>query len=115
MEEKSKIVHVYGDSSVSFRKNIDFSSLVGRKIIDFSPHCGTYGQGGPGFAGFKLEALRDQPEEWLILCIWGAPSWLTVNGQWLEAHPEQYDIQRPLISNFSPKLKKAFTYPAFTN
>ena len=97
MEKQSKITRAYGDANVSLVGDIDFDSLIGRKVIQFSPYCGTYGQGGPGFVGFKLEA----PEEWLILCLWGAACWLTVNEHWLEAHPNQYDIQRPLVSNFS--------------
>ncbi len=101
MEERGKIIRAHGDKDVSVRGNIDFDSLIGRKVIEFCPYCGTYGQGGPGFIGFNLEVDARQPEEWLILCIWGGACWLTVNKQWLGAHPEQYDIQRPLVSNFS--------------
>ncbi len=101
VEERSKIIRAYGDKDVSLKGEFDFGNLIGRKVIQFSPYCGTYGQGGPGFVGFKLEADADYPEEWLILCVWGAADWLTVNKQWLGAHPKQYDIQRPLMSNFS--------------
>ena len=101
VKKESKIIRAYGDNDVSLRRNIDFGSLIGRKVIEFSPSCGTYGQGGPGFVGFNLEADESQSGEWLILCLWGAACWLKVNGQCLGAHPEQYNIHRPLMSNFS--------------
>lgn len=77
----------------------DSSRIVGRRVTEWTDAAGTYGQGGPGFVGFKLEDTGRQPEEWLILCLWAADNWLTVNGQWLGAHPNQYNQQRPLTSN----------------
>lgn len=77
--------------------------ILGRVVSDWSPYCGTYGQGGPGFIGFKLKATDKYPEEWLILCIWGAGDWLTVNGRWLDAHIDQHQIQRPLFAGWGGK------------
>lgn len=76
--------------------------IVGRRIAEWSAYCGTYGMGGPGFFGLRVEATSDYPEEWLILRLWGAPDWLNVNGRWLEANPGQYSAEnRPLHSNFA--------------
>ncbi|MFA6227600.1 MAG: hypothetical protein WC668_00210 [Patescibacteria group bacterium] len=77
--------------------------VVGRKVIEWNSCCGTYGQGGPGFLGFKLEKNFRYHEEWLILRIWGADNWLLVNGLWFAADPDQYDIQVPLYSNYYEK------------
>lgn len=101
MSEESQIIPTYAVDDVIIKRNIDFGSLLGRKVISFSSSCGTYGQGGPGFVGFKLEANGTHPEEWLILCLWGAAYWLTVNGRWLGAHPDQYHIQKPMMSDIS--------------
>lgn len=76
-----------------------YERVLGRRILEFSPYCGSYGMGGPGFLGFKLEKTEQYSEEWLIQCIWGGGDWLSANGQWIHAHPDQYEIQQPLMSN----------------
>lgn len=108
---KSEIIPVSGDEDgdVIIRDAVDFDALVGREVTAYSPYCGTYGPGGPGFAGFKLAATDTLPEEWLMLCLWGAANWLTVNNRWLEAHPSQYEIQKPLMSNLHNQTWDEFT------
>ncbi len=44
----------------------------------------------------------------LILTLCGASEWLLYNGQWISSHPNQYDIQNPLIG-FSDREWKDFT------
>tara|TARA_B100002051_G_scaffold147570_1_gene139637 strand:+ start:7945 stop:8475 length:531 start_codon:yes stop_codon:yes gene_type:complete len=105
----SKIISTHAGDSVTIERDIDFGNVVGRQVIQFSPYCGTYGQGGPGFVGFKLKAHGERPEEWLILCLWCSDDWLTVNGRWLGAHPDQYGTQKPMISNFSGQKWDEFT------
>jgi hypothetical protein len=56
--------------------------------------------GGPGFFGLELAAKGRYPREWLVLTLWGAGGWLLLDGQWIEAHPNQYHVQRPLFSHF---------------
>ncbi len=74
--------------------------IVGRRVIDWSESLGSYGMGGPGFFGLRLAAQGEYPEEWLALRLWGADNWLLLDDQWVGAHPNQYDIQEPLYSNF---------------
>lgn len=54
--------------------------IVGRKTIDMSTCIGSYGMGGPGFFGLCLAKTESFPEEWLILTLWGATSWLQLDG-----------------------------------
>ncbi|MDO8668936.1 MAG: hypothetical protein Q7K65_01445 [Candidatus Buchananbacteria bacterium] len=77
--------------------------VIGREIIEWSGYCGTYGQGGPGFLGFRLRKTFRYREEWLILRIWGATNWILVNDMWLAANPDQYNVQIPLYSNHYKK------------
>jgi hypothetical protein len=75
--------------------------VVGRRVLKWSAYCGTYGQGGPGFFGLQLAAGNGHAEEWLILRLWSAPAWLTVNGRWLDANQSRHpNGSRPLHSNF---------------
>jgi hypothetical protein len=79
-----------------------FERIVGRKVTAWSASLGSYGMGGPGFFGLKLAAKGEYPDEWLVLRVWGAGCWLLLDGQWIEAHPNQYQVQEPLYSNFGP-------------
>jgi hypothetical protein len=53
------------------------SSVLGREIMDWIPHAGTYGMGGPGFLGIHFDT------EWLIVAIWGAGNWFRLDGRLL--------------------------------
>ena len=64
--------------------------------MEVAYHAGTYGMGGPGFFGLLLTASLRAPEEWLLCTLWGAGSWMIVDGRWLLAHPEQYAQKKPL-------------------
>lgn len=76
--------------------------VVGRTILEWDHACGTSGErgGSPGFFGLRLAERGQLPEEWLILTLWFAFDWLELDGRWVSAHPTQYEIQRPLYSNF---------------
>lgn len=65
------------------------------KIVDFCPHLGTYGMGGPGFAGFKLEGAFG--ERWLVYCIWSAGEHILLDNRILDCHPRFADTYRPWI------------------
>lgn len=59
-------------------------AVLGRKVQEISMRCGTYGMGGPGFAGFRLAE-----DLWLILTLWGAAAWLQVDGRPIEANADR--------------------------
>jgi hypothetical protein len=69
---------------------------LGRKVLKWNAMLGSYGMGGPGFFGMRLEKSQEFPEEWFTLTVWGAGDWLLVNGRWVTSHPRYYDIQKPL-------------------
>lgn len=106
---ESDIIPVREQDGVTIYRDIDWGSVVGRQVVDFSSSCGSYGMGGPGFVGFKLKETEGRPDEWLILCLWGAAYWLTVNDRWLEASPDLYYEQKPLISNHTGQAWDEFT------
>lgn len=56
------------------------AAVIGARVEEISMRCGTYGQGGPGFAGFRIGTDR-----WLILTIWGSAEWLSLDGRPIEA------------------------------
>ena len=58
-------------------------TVIGRKVVEWSTHCGTYGMGGPGFFG-----LRFDNDEWLILQLWGSEGWLHINHRVLSANSD---------------------------
>ncbi len=74
--------------------------ILGREIIAWNHALGSYGMGGPGFFGLHLAASGAFPSEWLVLTLWAADNWLLFDGRWVAAHPNQYHIQRPLVSYF---------------
>ena len=65
---------------------IDPAQVIGKVILEWSPYCGTYGMGGPGFLGFRLR--KGQPK-WLIISIWGADEWVYACGRSLGGRPTE--------------------------
>lgn len=53
--------------------------LQGRKVLETSHHLGSYGMGGPGFFGMKLAGRSGGKDSWLVLTLWGADDWLTLD------------------------------------
>lgn len=51
------------------------AGVVGGRVDEFSPILGTYGMGGPGFFGLRLDG------EWLVVALWGAAEWMTAYGR----------------------------------
>ncbi len=51
------------------------AQVVGRMVDEICTHVGTYGMGGPGFFGLRLN------QEWLVVAVWCADSWIEVNGR----------------------------------
>lgn len=63
--------------------------ILQRTIVQLSQRMGSYGMGGPGFWGFKLNKTDIYPDEWLILSLWAASYWLLFDGQIAEVVPTE--------------------------
>jgi hypothetical protein len=74
-------------------------SVEGRVVLAVTYIAGTYGMGGPGFFGLRLDKKDDCPEEWLLCTLWNADNWMLVNGRCLAAHPEQQEEFKPLTGS----------------
>jgi hypothetical protein len=73
--------------------------VVGRTVDQIDTHVGTYGTGGPGFFGLRLG------EEWLVISIWGASEWITVDGRLVEDFfGEKHDRPLPWIGDHGDEL-----------
>ena len=84
-------------------------ALKNCRIVDVCTCCGTYGMGGPGFFGLKLQG--EQGTRWLTYCIWAAGEHILFDDNILECHPDYVEKYAPLImyddySNSLAKLKK---------
>lgn len=70
--------------------------LRNSKVIDFSPCLGTYGMGGPGFVGLKIEG--DFGIRWIVYCIWMAGEHILLDDRVLECYPNFASTYKPWIS-----------------
>lgn len=85
------------------------AKLNNSHIIDVCTSCGTYGMGGPGFFGLKLQG--EYGTRWLTYCIWSACEHVLFDDNILECHPAFAEKYSPLIvigdySNSLAKLKE---------
>ena len=70
--------------------------LKNSQILDVCTCCGTYGMGGPGFFGLKLQG--DYGTRWLTYCIWSAGEHVLFDDSVLECHPNYSKQYHPLIT-----------------
>lgn len=68
----------------------------GSRVADVCTCCGTYGMGGPGFFGLKLQG--DYGTRWLTYCIWSAGEHILFDDVVLECHPKFSEQYKPVIS-----------------
>ena len=54
--------------------------LGGSTVREINFHMGTYGMGGPGFLGFLLEEPASRMRRWLVITLWAAAGWATLDG-----------------------------------
>lgn len=92
----------------------DPERVIERKVLQWSPYCGTYGDGGPGFFGILLEKQGEYPQEWLILRLWGADNWLEMDGRMIETPPNDA-VNEPLYVNTLGKEKRDEVTPRLVN
>src|SRR5574341_64431 len=93
MRERSQIIASTEKDTLAAPKTLrtaGIERILRRTILQWSDHFGSYGTGGPGFFGFKLEATQHYPEENLILTLWGAANWLLFDGRWLETNHDPF-------------------------
>lgn len=70
-------------------------SLKNSKIVDICTYLGTYGMGGPGFVGFKLQGYFGI--RWLVYCIWSAGESILVDNRIMQCHPKYNEKYHPYI------------------
>lgn len=66
------------------------------KIVDYSVNLGTYGMGGPGFFGIKVQG--DFGIRWLVYCIWSAGEHILLDNRILECHSKYASKYKPWIN-----------------
>jgi len=96
----ASIVKATGKPPPTLRQ-VGTNNILNRVILEWSSHLGSYGMGGPGFVGFRLDGNESRSTEWLVLTLWGADSWLLLDDRWVGAHPKYYHIQKPLFSYYN--------------
>jgi len=88
--------------------------LVDLKVVETTTHAGTYGMGGPGFIGLKLDN-----EKIFIISLWGATGWVKIDGKILDdGNWEGQDELNEMSDNADNKLnaligKKIVSYECF--
>ncbi|WP_425100012.1 hypothetical protein [Tropicibacter sp. S64] len=76
-EKQNSLVGEYEQVALPPRP-VSAQALVGRRVVSASVTLGTYGMGGYGFFGLQLE-----PEDWLVVPVFGAAEWITLDGRLL--------------------------------
>lgn len=71
-------------------------NFSGSHILDVSTCCGTYGMGGPGFFGLKIQG--EYGTRWVTYCIWAAGEHILFDERILECHPNYSEQYKPLVS-----------------
>mgnify|MGYP003317503799 CR=1 FL=1 len=99
-------------------EQFDAKKFNGSHILDVCTSCGTYGMGGPGFFGLKLQG--DYGTRWLTYCIWSAGEHILFDQKVLECHPKYSEQYKPLISfddysNGLEKFKELLTHMKIEN
>ena len=69
--------------------------FIGSKILDYNLYFGTYGMGGPGFFGLKLEGAFGI--RWLVYCIWLAGEHILLDNRIIECYPDFLEKYHPWI------------------
>lgn len=75
------------------------SDLVGKEILGFMTHLGSYGMGGPGFFGLKME--RSGSIDYLTYAVWASGEYIMMDNRVLECHLRYNDTYRPWISSWA--------------
>lgn len=78
---------------------LDPGKVLGRVVREICTYIGTYGMGGPGFFGLRLD------NEWLVISIWGAAEWLLVDDRLvMDSYGEKYKRPAPWMATDADTL-----------
>ncbi|KCV83643.1 hypothetical protein ATO10_02745 [Actibacterium atlanticum] len=78
---------------------LEAENVIGRRVDEVTCHIGTYGMGGTGFFGMRLDS------EWLTIAIHGAGNWITVDGLLVEdTFFDDYARPEPWINEAGDRL-----------
>ncbi|MBR1555090.1 MAG: hypothetical protein IJ644_06840 [Oscillospiraceae bacterium] len=69
--------------------------FIGSRILDYNLCFGTYGMGGAGFFGLKLEG--EFGIRWLVYCIWSAGEHVLIDDRIIECHPAFLETYHPWL------------------
>lgn len=91
----------------------DRNTLIGAEVLQTDHLLGSYGMGGPGFAGIRVRR-RDGSSIWIVFTIWGAATWLTLNNDLLS---EGYfpDVQKELSGTWQFRPLHNLIYSRITD
>ena len=79
---------------------LDPRNVLGRTVREISAFVGTYGMGGPGFFGLRIDN-----DEWLVISLWGAAEWILVDDRLIsDIFGEKYDRPKPWMSSEADTL-----------
>lgn len=79
--------------------DIEPDSLIGKTILGFTTHLGSYGMGGPGFFGLLME--RDGAREYLVYAVWASGQYITIDDRVIECHINYNEAYHPWISQWA--------------
>lgn len=81
-------------------------TLKNSKVVEICTCRGTYGMGGPGFFGIKLQG--EYGIRWLTYCIWCAGEHILFDGNVIQCHPKYEKKYTPIITinDYSNRMNK---------
>lgn len=71
-------------------------SIKSSVVVDIDLSIGTYGMGGAGFVGFKLQSYFGV--RWLVYCIWSAGESILLDDKIIECHSKYQNRYNPYVS-----------------
>jgi hypothetical protein len=100
--EEERLLGPSGELLPFFPQQLLPADVIGRRVDEVCTYVGTYGMGGAGFFGLRLD------REWLVVAIWGAGEWILANDRLItDTFASKYNRPRPWISGEEDDLTGA--------